>query len=218
MQDKKLSNPQLMEAYILKNLRHNYIYNLLDGGFFGLALGFASFITVIPLFVSTFTDSAILIGLVPAIHNMGWQLPQLLIANRVSQQSTFKPMLLRYTIHERLPFLAMAIVAWLSPRLGDKLTLTAIFLLLIWQGLAGGFSASPWQSMIAKIFPSDRRGTFYGSQSSAANFLASISAILAGFILGRLHFPSRFHPVLYLRLSIYGRLLDCPGSDARTAE
>lgn len=181
-----------MEAYILKNLRYNYIYNLLDGGFFGLALGFASFITVLPLFVSTFTNSAILIGLVPAIHNMGWQLPQLLIANRVSQQSTFKPMLLRYTIHERLPFLAMAIVAWMSPRLGDKLTLTAIFLLLIWQGLAGGFSASPWQSMIAKIFPSDRRGTFYGSQSSAANFLASISAILAGFILGRLISPLDF--------------------------
>ena len=181
-----------MEADILKNLRHNYLYNLLDGGFFGFALGFASFITVLPLFVSTYTNSAILIGLVPAIHNMGWQLPQLLIANRVSQQSRFKPMLMRFTIQERIPFLAIAIVAWMSPRLGAQLTLAMIFLLLIWQGLAGGFSASPWQSMIAKIFPSDRRGTFYGSQSSAANFLASISAIMAGFILGRVGSPLDF--------------------------
>jgi MFS family permease len=181
-----------MQAEILKDLRHNYFYNILDGAFFGFALGFASFITVIPLFVSAYTDSAILIGLVPAIHNMGWQLPQLLIANRVSQQTRFKPLLLKYTIQERIPFLFMALVAWVSPHISTQLTLIAIFLLLIWQGLAGGFSASPWQSMIAKIFPTDRRGTFYGSQSSAANLLAAISAILAGFILGRIESPTDF--------------------------
>jgi hypothetical protein len=38
-----------MQAEILKNLRHNYIYNILDASFFGFALGFALLITVIPL-------------------------------------------------------------------------------------------------------------------------------------------------------------------------
>ncbi len=62
---------------ILSNLRHNYIYNILDGAFFGLALGFASFVTIIPLFVSTLTTSPVLIGLIPAIHNMGWPIASL---------------------------------------------------------------------------------------------------------------------------------------------
>src|SRR4030042_939529 len=74
-----------------KNLPFNFIVNVLDGGFFGLGLGFASFSTVIPLFVSTLTDSAILIGLIPAIHVVGWQLPQLFTAQRVSQQKRNKP-------------------------------------------------------------------------------------------------------------------------------
>ena len=69
-----------IEAYINKHLRFNFTLGLLDGGFFGLAMGFASFSAIIPLFVHHLTDLAVLIGLVPAIHNMGWQLPQLLTA------------------------------------------------------------------------------------------------------------------------------------------
>jgi hypothetical protein len=32
-----------------KNLVYNYVVNVLDGGFFGFALGFASFTTIIPV-------------------------------------------------------------------------------------------------------------------------------------------------------------------------
>ena len=186
---------------ILTNLRHNYIYNILDGAFFGLALGFASFVTVIPLFVSSLTSSAVLIGLIPAIHNMGWQLPQLIIANRVSQQSRYKPMVLVFTLQERLPFLILALIAWLVPMIGSKSALTLTFILLIWQGLGGGFTANPWQSMIAKIMPSDRRGTFYGIQSAAANLLASLSAIAAGYILSVLNSPQDFVLCFFLAFS-----------------
>jgi len=190
------TNPPLLaeiqEAQILKNLRPNTVYNILDGAFFGFAIGFASFMTIIPLFISTLTGSAILIGMIPAIHNMGWQLPQLLIANRVSRQRRYKPMVLKVTIHERLPYLGLAVLAWFSPYLGVHNALVLAFILLIWQGLGSGFTAAPWQSMIARIFPADRRGTFYGAQSSAANLLASLSAILAGFILSNLVSPLDF--------------------------
>ena len=66
-----------------KNLRFNYTVNLLDGAFFGLGIGFASFSTIIPLFFSSLTDSALIIGLIPAIHNACVMLPQLFSA-RVS--------------------------------------------------------------------------------------------------------------------------------------
>lgn len=181
-----------MNPEIKNNLRHNYFFNVLDGAFFGLALGFASFITVIPLFVSRMTSSAILIGLIPAIHNVGWQLPQIFIANRVSQQSRYKPMVLAISIQERLPFLGLALVAWLTPVISTQSALFITFTLLIWQALGGGFTATPWQSLIAKIMPSDQRGTFYGIQSAAANLLASISAVAAGFLLSTLSSPLDF--------------------------
>ena len=53
-------------------------------------------------------------------------------------------------------------------------------------------TATPWQSMIGKIIPSDWLGTFFGTQSSAANLLAAISAILAGLILQELPSPLDF--------------------------
>lgn len=189
-----------MESNSQKTLRYNVTFNLLDGGFFGFAMGFASFVTIIPLFVSTLTDSAILIGLVPAIHNMGWQLPQLLIANKVAAKTRYKPMVLFMTIHERLPFLGLAIVAWLMGSLGQKLALYITFLILIWQGLGAGFTANAWQSMVAKIIPPRYRGTFIGSQASAANFLASISAIIAGVILERFKYPGNFAFCFFLNV------------------
>jgi len=178
-----------MDIEINKLRRYNCTVNVKDGGVFGFALGFASFVTVLPLFVSTMTDSAILIGLIPAIHSVGWQLPQLFTARQVTRLSRYKPTVLLMTIHERLPFLGLAAVAWFLPVLRREVALLLIFGLLTWQGLGGGFTATAWQSMIGKIIPAKRRGIFFGSQAAAANLLASGSAVLAGILLERLDSP-----------------------------
>lgn len=181
-----------VKVEIYKNYKFNVIVNIFDGGFFGLGIGFASFITVIPLFVSQMTDSAVLIGLIPAIHQVGWQLPQVFFAERIGRLTRYKPMVIAYTIHERLPFLGLALVAALFPLLGVKAALYLTFALLIWQGIGGGITANPWQSMIAKIIPPDRRGTFYGFQAAMANLLSSGSAVAAGLLLTRLDFPGNY--------------------------
>lgn len=74
-----------VSAYIHKHLRFNVFVGLADAALFGVGWGFSSFGTIIPLFVSQMTDSAILIGLIPAIHAVGWQLPQLFTANQVAR-------------------------------------------------------------------------------------------------------------------------------------
>lgn len=174
------------------DVRYNTTVNILDGSFFGGALGIASFVTVIPLFMNTLTDSALLIGLISAIHSVGWQLPQLFTARRVASLHRFKPMVLLMTINERLPFLGLALIAWFVAALGRELALILTITLLVWQGLGGGFTATAWQSMIGKIIPVHRRGTFFGLQSAAANLLASGGAIIAGLILQRLPSPLDF--------------------------
>ena len=176
---------ELMQDLTRKNLKFNFFVNLADGGFFGFAVGFASYTTIIPLFVTTMTSSPILIGLIPAIHNMGWQLPQLFIANHLSKLERIKPLTLLLTIQERLPILALALVAAAVPKIGISFALVATFLILVWQGLGAGFTANAWQIFIAKIIPSELRATFFGAQSAAANLLSSVGAILAGLILER---------------------------------
>jgi MFS family permease len=196
-----MSLPPSNKGFIRSNLRFNFTVNLLDGGFFGLALGFASFITIIPLFVSRMTDSALLIGLVPAIHNVGWQFPQLLTAGRVSRAKRIKPLVLWATIHERIPFLGLAVVAWFLPRLGIQTALILTFTLLVWQGFGGGFAANAWTSMITKIMPENLHGTFFGAQMAAFTGLEGLSAVAAGLILDRLDGPLDF-TVCFLAASV----------------
>jgi MFS family permease len=166
-----------------KNLNHNILVNLLDGGFFGFAIGFASFTTIIPLFVSSMTTSAVLIGLVPAIHNMGWMLPQLLTAKKISSLSQLRDFVVRMSIHERLPFVGLTLIAFFQVALGTKIALAFTFILLIYQGIGSGLTANAWQNMIGNVIPAQRLATFFGAQSALANLLASVGAVTAGYIL-----------------------------------
>jgi MFS family permease len=181
-----------LEQDIRKNLKHNVTVGLWDGGLFGVALGFASFGTILPLFVASMTNSAMLIGLVPAIHSAGWLLPQLFTASHVSRLRRYLRTVLFMTVHERIPFLGFAIVALLLPVIGVNAGLLLTFLLLVWQGLGGGFTANAWTSMISKIIPPESRGTFFGMQAGLANLFISGSAIAAGYLLNALASPWDF--------------------------
>lgn len=181
-----------LEKKIREELRFNIKVGLLDGGMFGTALGFASFGTMLPLFVTTMTDSATLIGLVPAIHAAGWLMPQLFTANHTARLRRYKRTVLLMTIHERVPFLGFAIVAVLLPTIGLQVGLVLTFILLTWQGLGGGFTANPWTSMISKIIPPESRGTFFGVQAAVANLFISGAAVGAGYLLDWLNSPIDF--------------------------
>jgi len=183
---------------IEQNLHHNFTVNVFDGVFFGLALGFASFVTIIPLFVSKLTDSAVLIGLVPAIHSVGWQVPQLFTASWVSRLGAYKPAVMKITLHERLPFFALALLALGLPIIGETVALPLLFLCLIWQGLGGGFCANAWQSMVGNVIPNRRHGFFFGVQSASANVMIGLGGIVSGYILEKGETPLNFAVIFFL--------------------
>ncbi|MGE5250750.1 MAG: MFS transporter [Bacteroidota bacterium] len=184
--------PRQEQAAAHPHLPFNFTVGLFDGAFFGFAIGFASFVAVIPLFVKGLTHSALLLGLIPAIHNMGWQLPQLFTAGWVSRARRYKPIVMWMTIHERVPFLGLAAIAWFLPRLAPQAALPLVFVMLVWQGMGGGLTANAWQSMVSKVIPSRMHGTFFGTQSAAFNAMAGISAVASGFLLEKLDSPLDF--------------------------
>jgi len=181
-----------VEAFVRRHLRFNFIVGLLDGGAFGLGMGFGSFAAIIPLFVHHLTDSALLVGLVPAIHNMGWQLPQLLTAGWISGVKRYRPLTLAMTIHERLPFLGLSLLALVLPGAHKPTILVLTFVMLVWQGFGAGMAANPWTNLVSKVIPQEMHGTFFGAQSAAFNGLAGVSALLAGLILTNLDSPTSF--------------------------
>jgi MFS family permease len=182
----------MQQSHTLSNVRYNFVVNVIDGAFFGVGLGFASSAAVIPLFFATLTDNTALIGFVAALHMIGWSLPQMLTAQHVAKLRRYKPFVLFMTFQERMPFFGLALVAWFAPQLGNQLAMWLALLLLIWSNLGAGLSGTAWQSMIGKIMPPNRRGTFWGVQAAAANLMMSGAAIIAGLLLERLDAPLDF--------------------------
>lgn len=175
-----------------EHLRHNFVVNTFDGAFFGLGLGLSSFVTVLPLFVASLTDSTLLIGLIATIHLIGWQFPQLVTADYIKGLRIIRPMVLKMTLQERWPFLALALVAVFVIEVDRNLALILTLVFVSLQSLGGGLTATAWQSLLSKIMPPAMRGTFYGMQSAAANLMSSIGAVVAGILLGVLPYPFNF--------------------------
>jgi MFS family permease len=183
----------MLQDELRKNLRFNFTVNLLDAAFYGVgSLGLASFVTVIPLFLNSLHASTLLIGLITSFQAIGWQLPQLFTANRVAKLRRYKPFVVFMTFHERWPFVGLVAVILLMPTIGEQWALALSVILVMIYAFGGGLAATAWQSMIAKVMPKNRIGTFYGTQSGVANLTGAIGAVAAGIILNNLGFPNGY--------------------------
>jgi MFS family permease len=175
-----------------QNYRWNFTVNFLDGTVFWFGLNFISGSTIVPLFVSKLTDSTLLIGLVAVIAQASWYLPQVLSAGPIEKLARKKPVVINLGFFlERLPvwlWPAAALVAFYSP--GWALFL--FFLGYAWHGLGAGIIAPAWQDMIARCFPVNRRGRFWGTTNFVGTGVGTLGAIFSGWLLENYSFPYNF--------------------------
>jgi MFS family permease len=135
---------------------------------------------------------------------VGWQLPQLLTARRTARLSRYKPLAIWVTFHERLPFLGLALVALFVPSIPKEAALALTFLMFGWHAIGIGLTSPPYQSMIAKIMPARRLGTFFGAQSSVFSLLSAVGAALAGVVLTAVAYPVNFGICFFLAAVMMG--------------
>ena len=65
---------------VARHFKHNVYVNTMDMTLFIFGDSFISVNTILPVFAATLTDSPLVIGLIPAIINAGWFLPQRFMA------------------------------------------------------------------------------------------------------------------------------------------
>ena len=187
------ANVKTFEAEIQRNLRWNLGVNIADGAFFWLGMSFAAPSTVMPLYVSHLTDSALLIGLVTAISGAGWYLPQLLTANYVERLPVKKKMVINLGLFtERLPFVVMAASAFAFAGTQPTLALGLFFLTLTWHTLGAGAIAVAWQDMVAKVIPFRYRGRLLGWANASGTTAGMVGSAISAAILARYPFPINF--------------------------
>ena len=181
-----------LAAEVERNYRWNFTFNLLDGATFWLGLSFMSSATIVPLFVSKLTSSQLAIGLIAVIANSGWFLPQLFTANVVQRLPRRKPVVINLGFFtERLPLWLLPLAALLAVE-APTLALVLFFLGYAGHAVGAGLVATAWQDLVARIFPVDRRGRFFGITTFVGNGTGALGATFSAWLLAALVFPSNF--------------------------
>jgi len=177
---------------LVRHFKRNFIANFFDVAIFFFGDGFAAAYTILPVFVSTLTDSPILIALVPAVTEAGWFLPQLFLAPFVESQSRLKALVLKLGSFERFTYLFLAIGAFMLPHMGKNIALAVILFLIVWKAFVSGLVALPWQEIVAKVIPVSHRGRFYGWSMLLGKALGIGGAALTGYLLSTYPFPTNY--------------------------
>lgn len=176
-----------------RNLRWNFIVNLVDIAFITLGISLVSRDTVLPVLVNTLTDSHLAIGLIAALYGLGIYLPQLFTANFTERLQYKKPfVMLVGSIGERLPYLLMGVAVWLFAVPAPNLTLTLVLGCLALTGFAAGAATPAWYDLIAKVIPVQRRGVWSGLGHGIGALMAIVGALLVGRILDSHPYPNNF--------------------------
>ena len=187
------SEQPLYQEQIQKHFRWNFAVSAAEGGLFFLGLSFGTPVTIMPLYVSHLTSNRVLIGLVAAISGAGWYLPQLFTANYVAGLPVKKRMVVNVGLFsERLPWLVMALSAFLLAARVLSTALFIFFVTLAWWTVGTGVIAVAWQEMLAKIIPVNYRGRLLGLANSIGTAAGVLGAGVAAGILARFPFPTNF--------------------------
>ncbi len=182
-----------IERQVQQHLRHNFIVNIVEGAFYWIGTAFYSYQTVLPLFVSKLTDSPYPLGLLAMLGNSGWLLPQLFTARWVQRTPVKKHIVVRVGFFsERLPFVLLALIAWMWATSSPRITLYLTLVIAAWGAYGGGLIAIAWQSMIAKIIPQHMRGRTIGLMSALGMAGGALAAGGVAYILNAYPFPYNF--------------------------
>ena len=93
---------------VYRNRHWNFTMNMLEMSFWTMAMSFVFSSTILPLYTSYLTSSMLLIGFVVATYEVSFYLPQLFIAPKAEKLLVKKPLVLKATLMERLPFFFVA--------------------------------------------------------------------------------------------------------------
>ena len=181
--------PSPIDIEIERNYKHNFTVNFLDGTAFWFGVSFFAYRTIFPVYIANLTNNEFVIALLSVIISTGWLLPQLFSANWTQRLplKKYAPVTVGFWT-ERLPIFLLVPSAWLAT-ISMELALVASMICIAWHILGAGVVAVGWQDMIAKIFPVDRRGKFFGYTNFGGTATGILGAATVAWLLNRYDYP-----------------------------
>jgi MFS family permease len=187
-----LQDPDDAEDFARRHVRHNVVALGVDFGLFLIGLSFASQTTILPAFAAHLGASNLIIGAIPALMTLGWNLPSLFAAGYTESLAHKLPFVLRYTIWERVPLLVLAAVAFFVAGPVPGLALALMLTMLLVMTGAGGLLMPAWMDIVARAVPLGLRGRFFAVSSLLGSVGGLLGSVLTAWVLARMPAPGGF--------------------------
>ncbi|HZW99371.1 MAG TPA: hypothetical protein VFF10_04860 [Trueperaceae bacterium] len=171
----------------------NFWLGVLNGVFVAGGDAFFNSSLVLAPFLAALGASPVIIGLIPAMRVALYFLPQLLVANRLSQESHKLPFYRITSTTRNLAFLAMSMVVLFGSGLDPGLIAAVVVGMVAINATAGGIGGVPFADVTAKVVPHSRLGTFWAARNVIGGLLALGSGLVLRAILDSdISFPRNF--------------------------
>jgi MFS family permease len=177
---------------VTRFFRRNFWVNIIDMMTWTMGASFVAPTTILTVYASHLTDSAILIGLIPAILEFGAFAPPLLVVPFVEKQKRQFPLVIGLGVFERLPYLFLPLVALWLTRISHDVAIWWLLLFVAWIALGTGLVITPWQEMLAKVIPVSHRGRLFGVGFFLGRLLGIAVTPVVAYILARYGYPQNF--------------------------
>jgi MFS family permease len=155
-----------------------------DYALFLIGLSFASPSTIVTAFVAMLGASNLVVGAIPAVVTLGWQLPSLFVAGHTQTLEKKQPFVLRYTVWERVPFLVLALVAFFVATPWPGLAIVTTLAMMLVVTATGGLLMPAWMDIVGRAVPVALRGRFFASASTVAAVGGLAGSFLTAYVLG----------------------------------
>ncbi len=177
---------------IVRQYPHNFIFNGLDAGTWLFGESFISVSAILPVYAMHITNSPLVIGLIPALTDIGIFLPQMFLAPFVERLPRKYPTVMKLAAIERVPYLILPfMVLWLDG-LSRQVAVALFILLMAWKSFGTGVVSIPWAEMVAKIIPVSHRGRFFSVSHIFGQLFGIAGATIASLLLFNFPYPLNF--------------------------
>jgi len=175
-----------------RDLRKNYLLFFIESVGYPLGFSLISSSTIIPLLLTTLGASNVVVGMAPALGNLGLFLPGVFSAPYMERTPIKKRIMVGFALIERAFILLIAgmVLIWGVARPSWAI----VGFLISWtlSNVAAGVNLPAYFAMLAKCIPPEARGGLFGWGGAVSGIVGVAAAEYAGVVLASLAFPGNF--------------------------
>ncbi len=146
-----------------KNERFNFGALVGDVTCFFIGMAFLDSATALPALVEKLGGGATVVGVLLAVRQGAYFLPQLFVAHKLHNRTVYKPFLVKVAFWGRLGYWIAALVIWRfgASHPGLALGVFALAYAIAWTG--DGAGGVPWTTLVGRMIAKKRRGRLFAT-------------------------------------------------------